>query len=578
MNIWKFIAIVTVLVTIFWLSGCTTEREKIVLLHFDEPFGSTFFADSSGNMHHGSCGKEGLCPTSGIRGRVGHAVGFNGANIFVDLGPIETGSSFSIEARIRPDSAPLAHEIIVLGMQEGRDVFALEFNEEKGLRIRFADDTNSSTDYSGYMRFGTKNHIIAVFDDTKNKVMVYVNGKKEVEGTYSDSMSIRGPVYLNIGGGLNHTSFRGVIDEFAIYNSALSEKNVRMLYDKTQMLDLEQFDEKPVINIKNERDVISKRANLVRYIWKDKGFPLSVPDVVKDINDDKYSFLSNLKRIDKLVVRMDYGLESIAYYFHPIESNNRLVIYHEGNGKDFSARRYTIGFFLDKGYSVLAFAMPLTGMNKKSENLSRLSDPSSLVVLKSETLSPIKYFLEPIAVVLNYALAESDYSSVAMIGFSGGGWVTTLYTAIDPRISKSYPIAGTLPFYIRDRGKDLGGLDNHLTDFYQIADYLELYTLGAYGRRQVQILNKYDSCCYAARGRMSYIKSYEEAIQKVVNESGGSFQVYIDDTNRHTISGLAREMIEKDIRDEGSGSFQVYITDNNRHTISNLAREMIAQE
>ena len=36
-----------------------------------------------------------------------------------------------------------------------------------------------------------------------------------------------------------------------------------------------------------------------------------------------------------------------------------------------------------------------------------------------------------------------------MIGLSGGGWTTTVYAAIDPRIVKSIPVAGTLPLYLR---------------------------------------------------------------------------------------------------------------------------------
>ena len=36
-----------------------------------------------------------------------------------------------------------------------------------------------------------------------------------------------------------------------------------------------------------------------------------------------------------------------------------------------------------------------------------------------------------------------------MAGLSGGGWTTTLYAAIDPSIRYSFPVAGTIPLYLR---------------------------------------------------------------------------------------------------------------------------------
>ena len=32
-----------------------------------------------------------------------------------------------------------------------------------------------------------------------------------------------------------------------------------------------------------------------------------------------------------------------------------------------------------------------------------------------------------------------------MVGISGGGWTTGVYSALDPRIEKSFVVAGTAP-------------------------------------------------------------------------------------------------------------------------------------
>ena len=37
-----------------------------------------------------------------------------------------------------------------------------------------------------------------------------------------------------------------------------------------------------------------------------------------------------------------------------------------------------------------------------------------------------------------------------MAGLSGGGWTTTIASALDPRIVLSFPVAGSVPFAMRD--------------------------------------------------------------------------------------------------------------------------------
>ena len=36
-----------------------------------------------------------------------------------------------------------------------------------------------------------------------------------------------------------------------------------------------------------------------------------------------------------------------------------------------------------------------------------------------------------------------------MLGLSGGGWSTTLASAVDPRIQLSFPTAGSIPFDLK---------------------------------------------------------------------------------------------------------------------------------
>ena len=138
---------------------------------------------------------------------------------------------------------------------------------------------------------------------------------------------------------------------------------------------------------------------------------------------------------------------------------------------------------------------------------------------------------------------------VNMIGISGGGWTTTVCAAVDTRIKHSYPVAGTLPFYLRsDSQRDWGDYEQTLPDLYNIANYLELYVLGAFGkgRAQIQLLNKYDSCCFAG---IKY-RTYEHTMKEMMRSLGrGKFEIFLDDSHKdHKISDESLQVV---FRNEG---------------------------
>ena len=168
---------------------------------------------------------------------------------------------------------------------------------------------------------------------------------------------------------------------------------------------------------------------------------------------------------------------------------------------------------LEKGYSVMVFQMPLFGDNKRFAPAG-IGTHDDMAKLVSSDLEPIKFFVEPVAVALNYAAEKSAPDDVVMIGLSGGGWTTTLYSAIDPRVRLSFPVAGTLPDYLRvGRPGDKGDWEQSYPELYKIANYLDLYVLGSSGRgrAQRQVLNKYDSCCFWGVGYRTYERHVSES-------------------------------------------------------------------
>ena len=73
---------------------------------------------------------------------------------------------------------------------------------------------------------------------------------------------------------------------------------------------------------------------------------------------------------------------------------------------------------------------------------------------------------------------------------------------------------------------------------------MDLYILGAYGkeRKQVQMLNHYDNCCFEG---IRYL-TYENIVKSRVNQLGeGEFDVFLDSSFRydHKISLYALEHV-----------------------------------
>lgn len=312
---------------------------------------------------------------------------------------------------------------------------------------------------------------------------------------------------------------------------------------------------KSLIQINNEIDLLEKKNNLIEYIWKSGGFPSSkMPQNVETITDDHYTDMQNLYKIEKISISMENGVNSYAYLFVAKTTKNDLLIYHEGHDGDFINGKPTIQFFLNEGYSVLAFSMPLLGMNNQpivnTTNFGpiKLASHNHLVFLESTEFSPIKYFVEPIAISLNYIETKYQFNSYHMVGLSGGGWTAVLYSAIDNRISDTFSIAGSLPFYLRSES-DIGDYEQTAPGLYKIANYLELYVLDSAGqnRELVQIFNKYDPCCFTN----PKFETYENEVKSTLFKTGGgNFTIYLDDTHMgHKISDHTLKIILDHIKE-----------------------------
>jgi len=321
-----------------------------------------------------------------------------------------------------------------------------------------------------------------------------------------------------------------------------------------------------VITIHSTRDVTAKRQALIKYVWGAEGFPKRrLPDMVVTNVASPVKQLADLARVDEFRLNMAPGLQGLAYHFIAQHPNGELVVLHHGHGCTFDddpgpadvgfGLQRTIAALLREGYGVLGVFMP----HKRPGDCTGGHD--AMFQMTNVIGSPIRFFLEPTATSLNYLKTQSRaghfpaYRAFHMVGLSGGGWTTTVYAAIDPTIQCSFPVAGTIPLYLRVGGS-IGDREQFETTFYAIAGYPDLYILGAHGkgRKQVQILVRRDTCCFGQRQHdekaagMPYaeaMRGYERQVRNALAGLGrGSFRLEIDETAPgHMISHHAIEDI-----------------------------------
>ena len=305
-----------------------------------------------------------------------------------------------------------------------------------------------------------------------------------------------------------------------------------------------------LIQIYSPDDVMEKRQDIIDYIWK--GNTNSIPiKVEKDIDDSRFD-MNNLKQIDKITIEMDYGVNSVAYLFFPKSSENSLVIYHQGHKGDFIHGKNTIEKLVEEGYAVLAFTMPLVEPNSQpivdmpKHGVFKMQHHNHFLYLDNPDFSSLKFFLEPIMMSLDYVDENYSFEEYSMVGLSGGGWTTTVYSAIDPRIKHSYAVSGGYPEYLQQMF-NVGHYERNNSGFMDIVNYPELYVMSSFGenRTSMHISIEWDSGNRCG----NFAQTYDEPVKEAVNQLGsGTFKNYLDSSFiGHDISDEAISVILKEL-------------------------------
>ncbi len=344
---------------------------------------------------------------------------------------------------------------------------------------------------------------------------------------------------------------------------------------------LKDFKIDGLVRFKSSAEAEATREKLIKAIWP-AGLPKTRP-TRHDVPKDSPEVASIDQALFTSATRLDVNVSGFDWYAHVFllkpkaasPNGARLSIVHGGHMPE-GPKNYlvaglsdSINQLLKEGFIVAVVQMPLVGWNKDRDGVIEGKDfevtrrgtsgHDELFAKVEPTLKAgaMRFFLEPITQALNEMLVEYPKpEQTLMIGLSGGGWTTHLYAAVDTRVDVSIPVAGALPLYARpfspgskgDAEQEYAGIfaeedsdkDGVLDKATGIASWLEVFALGGISpakdgpRKQIQVLNLYDSCCFSS----DVYKTYAEPLAGVVDKIDGSnWSIFIDDSHRdHLIS------------------------------------------
>lgn len=213
--------------------------------------------------------------------------------------------------------------------------------------------------------------------------------------------------------------------------------------------------------------------------------------------------------------------------------NKNLLIYNQGHGGNPFRFEYFITIIEEAkiaGYDVLALSMSGLGLNDNNPIIFPTRNGMVKFINNGEHKIFSQFYdstnpeLTGLAPMLsgNYHLIKDSikrkaYEQVVMTGISGGGWYTTILSALIPDIERSISFAGTVPLGLIVIRRDMGDYEQYMDRIYQSFDYWEFYVLatmddiGQANRNHHQIYNLYDPCCFDGRTASAVIDILEKS-------------------------------------------------------------------
>jgi hypothetical protein len=203
-----------------------------------------------------------------------------------------------------------------------------------------------------------------------------------------------------------------------------------------------------------------------------------------------------------------------------------VIVYHEGHtGSGVQIGWPLISWLLRRGWEIYCVDMLLRGLNAvdASPGLSNHND----LALHEQTaaMHPIAFMLEPLRWIVDHAFSPPTDGPLLLVGRSGGGLMSYLYSAVDERISGAVAIGGGVPLSQRleTSSGDVGDYEQFAPSFYDLARHEDLMVAAA-AAGLLLVFNRNDPDCFALRTD----HPFGPYISKEAARFGGGLQVFVD--------------------------------------------------
>jgi hypothetical protein len=345
--------------------------------------------------------------------------------------------------------------------------------------------------------------------------------------------------------------------------------------------DLEKFENIDFINeqkryaedIFNEirKNTLDFRNNIIKKIV----LPNEKIKLDFDLKSETFFLNKDIKKESNSIIIKSkfYGIES--YGILEKNNNNKLFIFHGGQGYSRIPLQYNKFLPLKEelkknGYDILSLSIAGIGYNVTDEYISFPTNPNlsrkGLVKKSYETkifekTSQLRhifldYFdtnypeIDPLALLTtgNYSIIksiENDYETISIAGLSGGGFMTTLLSAIIPKIDNSFNFSGSIPksyFPPRWNPHDLMQGESNFWKKYSIWHFFFLSILdnkNFVNRNHHLVYGEKDCCFYPP-----YSTSFDKLL-KELDIKGLNAEVINNLTHDIDIEYISKNIIQK---------------------------------
>ncbi|MFA7171216.1 MAG: LamG domain-containing protein [Candidatus Paceibacterota bacterium] len=221
--------------------------------NMEEGSGQTVY-DVSGNNNNGTLGSSSSVDSSDpafgsghdSSGENGTGMVFDGVDDYVNCGndeSLDITDAITVSVWVKRNEEVFgSYDGIVA--RSGRQYALKGVLGTKKVSFFVRDDaTYSASSQTSDLEPNAWYHVVGVYEDSTDIFNIYVNGILDVEDTTGRSMHSSPSEFLYIGRELGDYSFNGSIDDVRIYNRALSEDEIRQLYNQKKPVLEMNFDE-----------------------------------------------------------------------------------------------------------------------------------------------------------------------------------------------------------------------------------------------------------------------------------------------------------------------------------------------